>query len=64
MAPINKIHHLYIITGVAEMLGEDDDWLSDSADEMDQEDGLIWIYGPGDEGVWPSPTTGSRRCSA
>ena len=33
------------------MLGEDEDWLWDVANEMDQEDGLIWVYGPGDEGV-------------
>jgi hypothetical protein len=25
--------------------------LGDVANEMDQEDGLIWIYGPWDEGV-------------
>jgi hypothetical protein len=37
--------------GLAEMLGEDEDWLADVANEMDQEDGLIWVYGPGDEGV-------------
>jgi len=51
MAPVNKVHHVYIVTRVAEMLGEDVDWLSDIADEMDQEDGLIWVYGPGDEEV-------------
>ena len=33
------------------MLGEDEDWLCDVANEMDQEDGLIWVYGPGDAGV-------------
>ena len=33
------------------MLGEDEDWLRDIANEMDQEDGLIWVYGPGDDGV-------------
>jgi hypothetical protein len=32
------------------MLGEDEDWLGDVANEMDQEDGLIWVYGPGDDG--------------
>jgi hypothetical protein len=32
-------------------LGEDEDWLGDVANEMDQEDGLIWVYGPDDEGV-------------
>jgi hypothetical protein len=30
---------------------EDDDWLSDVANEMDLEDGLIWVYGPDDDGV-------------
>ena len=33
------------------MLGEDEDWLCDVATEMDQEDGLIWVYGPGDTSV-------------
>ena len=33
------------------MLGEDEDWLWDVANEMDVEDGLIWVYGPGDDGV-------------
>jgi hypothetical protein len=33
------------------MLGEDEDWLADVANEMDPEDGLIWVYGPGDDGV-------------
>ena len=33
------------------MLGEDEDWLGDVADETDQEDGLIWVYGPGDDEV-------------
>ena len=33
------------------MLGEDEDWLRDVAIEMDQEDGLIWVYRLGDESV-------------
>ena len=49
--PINKVHHVSTIARVAEILGEDEDWLGDVADEMDQEDGLIWIYGPGGESV-------------
>ena len=44
-------HHVRTIALVAEMLGEDEDWLWDVANEMDQEDGLIWVYGPGDDGV-------------
>src|ERR1041384_4722091 len=51
MAPTNKVHHVRTIARVAEMLGEDEDWLWDVANEMDQEDGLIWVYGPGDDGV-------------
>jgi hypothetical protein len=47
----NKVHHLHTIARVAEMLGEDEDWLWDVASEMDQEDGLIWVYGPGEESV-------------
>ena len=33
------------------MFGEDEDWLWDVANEMDPEDGLIWVYGPGNDGV-------------
>ena len=51
LAPVNKVHHVHTIARVAEMLGEDEDWLWDIADEMDQEDGLIWVYGPGDDSV-------------
>jgi hypothetical protein len=48
LAQVNKVH---TIARVAAMLGEDEDWLRDVAIEMDQEDGLIWVYGPGDESV-------------
>jgi hypothetical protein len=51
LAPTNKVHHVRTIARVAEMLGEDEDWLWDVASEMDQEDGLIWVYGPGDDSV-------------
>ena len=51
VAPVNKVHHVTTIARVAAMLGEDEDWLCDVAMEMDQEDGLIWVYGPGDDGV-------------
>jgi hypothetical protein len=33
------------------MLGEDEEWLWEVANDMDAEDGLIWVYGPGDHGV-------------
>jgi hypothetical protein len=51
LAQVNKVHHVHTIARVAEMLGEDVDWLREVAIEMDQEDGLIWVYGPGDESV-------------
>src|ERR1700759_2124405 len=51
LAPTNKVHHVRTIARVAEMPGEDEDWLWDVANEMDPEDGLIWVYGPGDDGV-------------
>ena len=51
LAPVNKVHHVHTIARVAEMLGEDEVWLWDVANEMDAEDGLIWVYGPGDDGV-------------
>jgi hypothetical protein len=52
LAQVNKVHHVvHTIARVAEMLGEDEDWLWDVANEMDQEDGLIWVYGPGDDGI-------------
>jgi hypothetical protein len=43
--------HHYTIARVAEMLGENEEWLWDVVTEMDQEDGLIWIYGAGDDSV-------------
>jgi hypothetical protein len=51
LAPVNKVHHVHTIARVAEMLGEDEDWLWDVANEMDAEDGLIWVYGSGDDSV-------------
>ncbi|MBV8056986.1 MAG: hypothetical protein JO071_17325 [Deltaproteobacteria bacterium] len=51
VATVNKVHHVHTIARVAEMLGEDEDWQWDIANEMDQEDGLILVYGPGDDSV-------------
>ena len=51
LAPVNKVHHVYTIARVAEMPAEEVEWLWDVANEMDQEEGLIWVYGPGDESV-------------
>jgi hypothetical protein len=48
---LNKVHHVTTITRVAEDLGEDEDWLRDVANEMEIEDGAIWVYGVGEDGV-------------
>ena len=40
----NKIHHVFTIDRVARGLGEDEEWLADIANEMEPEDGLIWVY--------------------
>ena len=47
----NKVHHVTTIARLAIELGEDEDWLWEIAAEMEPEDGLVWVYGPGDEGV-------------
>jgi hypothetical protein len=46
---VNKVYRVTTIARVAAELGEDEDWLCDIAGEMEPEDGLIWVYGPGDE---------------
>ena len=48
---VNKVHSVKTIGQVAKDLGEDEDWLFDVAAEMEPEDGLIWVYGVGDDGV-------------
>lgn len=48
---VNKVHHVTTINRVAAELGEDEDWLSDVANEMEIEDGAIWVYGVGEDGT-------------
>jgi hypothetical protein len=48
---INKVHHVTTLERVAKDLGENEDWLFDVATEMEVEDGLIWVYGIGEDGV-------------
>lgn len=43
------ITHVFTLARVAEMLGEDQDWLNDISDELEPEDGLIAVYGTGEE---------------
>jgi hypothetical protein len=48
---VNKVHHVTTISRVAKDLGENEDWLFDVANEMDVEDGVIWVHGLGDDGT-------------
>ena len=48
---VNKVSHVKTINLVAKELGEDENWLLEVAMEMEPEDGVIWVYGVGDEGV-------------
>ena len=48
---VNKVSSVKTISLVAKELGEDEDWLFDIAADMEPEDGAIWVYGVGDEGV-------------
>ncbi len=44
---VNKVDHVTTIDRVAVQLGESVDFLHDVANEMDIEDGVIWVYGVG-----------------
>lgn len=48
---VNKVNHVMTIDRVAADLGEDVDWLHKLCVGLDTEDGVIWVYGPGDEQI-------------
>ena len=48
---VNKVHRVTTIDCVAKELGETEDWLRDVANETETEDGVIWVYGVGEEAV-------------
>jgi hypothetical protein len=48
---VNKVHHVTTINRVAKDLGENEDWISEVANQMDVEDGVIWVYGVSEEGM-------------
>jgi hypothetical protein len=41
--------HVITISRVAEMLGEDEDLLWDLVDQLEPEDGRLWVHGVDDE---------------
>ena len=48
---VNKVRHVFTLNHVAEMLGEDEEWLFEVVEEMDTEDGQLWVVGVGEDGV-------------
>src|ERR1700689_4368943 len=58
MGHVNKVSHVFTLGHVAEMLGEDEEWLFDVAEEMDTEDGQLWVVGIGEDGVLAFPDDG------
>jgi hypothetical protein len=50
------ITHVFTIARVAPLLGEDEDWLREISIEMEPEDGVIAVYGPGDDDFTPAFT--------
>jgi hypothetical protein len=47
----NKVHAVTTITKVAQDLDVSEDMLHDLTQQMDTEDGVIWVYGLEEEGV-------------
>jgi hypothetical protein len=48
MAAISSV---FTIGYVANLLDENEDWLHELSTTMDPEDGCLWVYGVGDDGV-------------
>jgi hypothetical protein len=61
---VNKVSHVKTINLVAKELGESEDWLFDIANEMEVEDGVIWICGVGEDGVVASTDFGIENLIA
>ena len=51
MGHVNKVSHVFTLSHVAEMIGEDEEWLFEVAEEMDTVDGQLWVVGVGEDGV-------------
>src|ERR1700675_4775387 len=48
---VAAIAAVFTIGYVADQLGEDADWLFDLSIDMVPEDGCLWVYGVGEDGV-------------
>jgi hypothetical protein len=57
---VNKVHHVTTNTQVVKDLVEDEDRPGYVANEMEIEDGVIWVYGVGEERLGVHPTSELR----
>jgi hypothetical protein len=48
---INKVASVMTVDRIAAQLGESVDFLYDVANEMEPENGVIWVYGVGDHEI-------------
>ena len=48
---VAAIASVFTIGYVANLLGEDEDWLHELSIDMFPEDGHLWVYGVGEDGV-------------
>ena len=48
---VAAISAVFSIGYVANLLGEDEDWLFELSIDMFPEDGCLWVYGVGEDGV-------------
>jgi len=55
------ISYIFTISRVAEMLGEDEDWLYELSIDMFAEDGCLRVYGVGEDGVTAFTEYGIER---
>ncbi len=51
---------VFTIARVAELLGENEEWLLELADQLDPEDGCLWIYDTDDRATLGSTERGIK----
>jgi len=59
---VNKVDSVKTLPLVAREHGRDEEWLFDIAAEMEPEDGLIWVFGPDDDGGAMAFTNDGIEC--
>ena len=55
------IPYVFTISHVAQMLGEDEEWLREISNNMDPEEGCLWVIGVGEDGC-PAFTAYGIEC--